>query len=297
MIRTIRDLEPGTLIESDVCIIGGGAAGIIIARELIDSGLNVVVFESGSHRRDRAVQRLYTGQSAGEFYPLPLDGCRTRRFGGSTNCWGGTCTPLNEIDFARRSWIPWSGWPIRADELAPYFRSAHAICCNGPYQYGESAWEQMGLASREFDSSRFTPFVWNVTNRDGLELRFGRRFRNELARARNICVYLDSNAVDLVPDSSGTVLKRVRLRTLDGRRYEAKAKTFVLACGGIENSRLLRRWKPLTSTVCRRVSQAVFSMSISRCPAAFSMQRPAIALPVTRNSAGPAPLPVSLVSC
>jgi choline dehydrogenase-like flavoprotein len=239
LICSVRELEPGATIEADVCIIGGGAAGIVIARELIDSGLAVAVFESGGYRRDRTVQNLYAGECTGEPYPLPLDGCRTRRFGGSTNCWGGTCTPLNEIDYEQRSWVPWSGWPFPAGELDSYLRRAHRICCNGPYLYDESAWRAMGLFEQPFEPSLFTPFVWNVTNRDGVELRFSKRFRDELASARNTRVYLDANVIDLVPEAGGTVLRRIRLQTLDGRHYEARARSFVLACGGIENARLL----------------------------------------------------------
>ena len=42
-----RERTADETIEAEVCIVGAGAAGIAIARELIDQRLRVVVLESG----------------------------------------------------------------------------------------------------------------------------------------------------------------------------------------------------------------------------------------------------------
>jgi choline dehydrogenase-like flavoprotein len=42
-----RDEEPGSVIETDLCIIGSGAAGITIAREFIGSSVRVCLLEGG----------------------------------------------------------------------------------------------------------------------------------------------------------------------------------------------------------------------------------------------------------
>src|SRR5947208_170584 len=119
MLSELSTIPAGTTLEADLCIIGAGAAGITIAREFIDSPYRVILLESGGVRREPAIQQLYSGINIGQPYQR-LDECRTRRFGGSTNCWGGICTPLNPIDFEKRSWVPWSGWPLDPSELAPY---------------------------------------------------------------------------------------------------------------------------------------------------------------------------------
>ncbi|MBW2236954.1 MAG: FAD-dependent oxidoreductase, partial [Deltaproteobacteria bacterium] len=46
MLLDARQLEPGTLIEADVCIVGAGAAGITVARDLGRAGLRVALLES-----------------------------------------------------------------------------------------------------------------------------------------------------------------------------------------------------------------------------------------------------------
>lgn len=135
MITDMRLLPDHSILETDLCVIGGGAAGIAIARGLSGSRLRVLLAESGDFDPDPSVQSLYQGQSVGEAYGAELDACRSRYFGGSTNCWGGMCLPLSECDFRAREWVAHSGWPICYQELKPYLIRAHKLCDRGPYLY------------------------------------------------------------------------------------------------------------------------------------------------------------------
>jgi choline dehydrogenase-like flavoprotein len=237
MITDLRNVPGEASIEADICVIGAGAAGIVIAKELSSSPIEVVLLESGGYGYESRVQDLYRGTSTGEKYYKPLDECRTRRFGGSTNCWGGICTPLNPVDFTRRSWVPWSGWPVHFDDLKPWLRKAHAICSPGPYLYDGDAWEAAGLPHPQFDPGLFTPFVWQFNNRS--EINFGRKFRADLRASSNVHVFLNANATELLTNESGRVVERARVRTFEGITKDIRAKIFVLACGGIENARIL----------------------------------------------------------
>ena len=97
----LRELEDGRVFEADVCVVGAGPAGITIARELIGTTLKVVLLESGGTGWEDDIQSLYDGQLAGDEY-LPLDSCRSRFLGGSTDHWAGMSFPLQEIDFQER---------------------------------------------------------------------------------------------------------------------------------------------------------------------------------------------------
>src|SRR6266404_357925 len=192
MLSDLSSIPAGATLEADLCIIGAGAAGIAIAREFIASPYQVILLESGGNRREPATQRLYGGSIVGQPY-YKLDECRSRRFGGSTNCWGGICTPLNDIDFEKRSWVPWSGWPLEAAELAPYYAHAHHLCGTGPYLYDARAWDQINLEWRGFDPESFEPFVWHYNTRSQYDISFARRFRHELQRASNIHGFMHAN--------------------------------------------------------------------------------------------------------
>jgi choline dehydrogenase-like flavoprotein len=238
MITDISAIPRDTVIDSDVCIIGAGAAGIAIARELTRTGLQVVVLESGGYRREREVQDLYSGESVGETYYKELEACRSRYFGGSTNCWGAIFTPLNEIDFEKREWVPWSGWPVSYGEVHPWLQHAHCGYGAGPFLYGEEAWDAARIPPVDIDRALFEPFVWHFDSRSAA-LSFAKRYRAELRGASNIHVFLHANVTELITNEPGRVVERARIRSLDGEERFVRSRVFILACGGIENPRLL----------------------------------------------------------
>src|SRR5579872_599861 len=103
-----RGIPSGTEVTADLCIIGGGAAGITIARACAGSGMRICLLESGDLRFRWETQALYRGTNVGLPY-FDLDVCQARYFGGNTNAWGGWCRPLDEIDVAPRPWVELSG--------------------------------------------------------------------------------------------------------------------------------------------------------------------------------------------
>jgi choline dehydrogenase-like flavoprotein len=238
MLIDTRRIDEGSVIEAEVCIIGGGAAGITIARELDREGIRTCLLESGGHRADHSTRDLYRGESVGLPYRF-ADGCRSRFLGGSSNCWGGWCRPLEDFDFASRPWVPYSGWPFSKSELEPYYERSHAILRLGPKTFETDFWvdaigrgdvKRLPLTSgRVVDGiSQFSPPV-----------RFGRDYLDELQRSPHVTIYLYANAVDIETDDGGGEVRSVRIATLTGRRVRASAKVFVLATGGIENARLM----------------------------------------------------------
>ena len=82
MLIDARTLEDGAL-RTQVCIVGGGAAGITIAQDLIGTGTEVVLLESGGLEPDPPTQALYEGALVGEPFngagnQIQLDDCRLR---------------------------------------------------------------------------------------------------------------------------------------------------------------------------------------------------------------------------
>ena len=76
LLHDARQVPSGTLLDTDVCIIGAGAAGIALAREFAGRRLDVVVLESGGLRADPETQALYRGRIFGRPY-FRLDEART----------------------------------------------------------------------------------------------------------------------------------------------------------------------------------------------------------------------------
>ena len=221
-----RALPDAAIIEANVCIIGAGAAGIAIARELDGTGLSVALLESGGFHQERVAQALNQGTNE-DFGALPLDESRFRLFGGTTSRWAGWCRPLDPIDFEPRNWIPSSGWPITRADLDEWYVRANVVC--------ETPWnDDLAVADWPLDRDRVAIAAFRLSP----PTHFGRVHRGQLQRSTNVTVYLGATAVRLERRSEGP-LSRVNCATLDGRRFAVTARIYVLATGGIENARLL----------------------------------------------------------
>ena len=123
MLIDARTIEDGSEFEYGIVVVGAGPAGIAIVDRLRGARVSIGLVESGGFDPELRTQRLYRGEVVGDPY-FPLDACRYRLFGGSSNRWGGWCRPLDPIDFERRDWIPGSGWPITSVELEPFYADA-----------------------------------------------------------------------------------------------------------------------------------------------------------------------------
>jgi choline dehydrogenase-like flavoprotein len=234
MLQDARALEDGARIECDLGIVGGGAAGITIARALAGGGIKVCLLESGGLELEAPVQDLYRGANVGLPY-FDLDVCRLRFFGGSTNHWAGRCRPLDGLDFEVRPWVPHSGWPLTRAELDPWYREAQKICQLGAFEYTPGPWLDPGQAALPFDPAKVVSRVWQFSP----PTRFGEVYRPELAAASNVDVLLHATVVDIEANEAGSEVSGLAARTLEGKRLTVQARAYVLACGGLENPRLL----------------------------------------------------------
>lgn len=228
-----RSVPSGSSVEADVCVIGGGAAGIALARELTGTGPKVVVLESGAFEYEQATQSLYDGASTG--IPMSPSVSRLRYLGGSTNHWGGWCRPLDPLDFRVRAWVPNSGWPLTLEQLRPYYERAQRICQLGPYEYDTQHWADGRRPQLDLPGDLLRSVIYQFSP----PTRFGTAYRDELDRAANVSVYLHSNAQEIVLNGNLSDVERVEVATLSGRRFQVRTRFVVLGVGGIENARLL----------------------------------------------------------
>lgn len=235
-----HNLEDQSAYDYDLCIIGAGAAGISLARKLRGRDTKICVLEGGGLEPDRNSQQLYQGEIAGLPY-FPLDSCRLRYFGGTTNHWAGYCWPLQATTFAAKSWLPYSGWPINQRDLAPYYNEAADLLGLSKESWSPergwdlSVWEEIiGEYRAPIDPAYFHQVSTHIK-----PVRMGRVFRKDLEHASNIDVFLNANVVDLDTGPGSNHVAHCNVRTFNGRNLKFSARNFVLAAGGIENARLL----------------------------------------------------------
>ena len=235
MLIDANDIEARHQVEADLCIIGGGAAGLTIARLFRGSTTSVCVLEGGGLQIDPASEAVYRSiRNVGRSYPL-LYGSRLRFLGGSTNIWGGHCVPLRAVNFERLPWSRYSGWPVTLADLEPYYRRAEVtLGIDGVSCDPTVVAAKLKQPLFPFDPQR----VLTVMSRYN-RLRFGSAFRDELSEAANIRLICGANVTSIDGHKDGKRVEQVTVRTLGGRTFGVRARAFVLAAGGIENPRLL----------------------------------------------------------
>jgi choline dehydrogenase-like flavoprotein len=231
-------LPPSSILNVDLCIVGAGAAGITLASELNGSGQSVCLVESGSYDPDEDTQSLYDLEIAG--YPVRQNFMsRARYFGGTCNLWAGRSMKLTEFDLLKRDWVPNSGWPITYSELQRYYGKAERILKLPSLDAFENTTLQRRMSPSErtlFSNNDLKP---NISLWAKKPLRFGAAYKSRLKRSRNVTVYLNANITEVTLAPGGHAVAEVQWTTLSGNRARVKAGRFVLACGGLENARLL----------------------------------------------------------
>jgi choline dehydrogenase-like flavoprotein len=234
----VRKLPHLKHLDTDVCIVGAGAAGITLAHELSGSPLDVCLIESGGFTADPQIQSLCdlvsTGYALRENYMS-----RARYFGGSCNLWAGRSMLLSELDLRRRDWVPDSGWPISYVDLARHYpRAAEILELPGvsepdfaDYRSRMSDDERTFFADGEFLP---TTSLWATSPQ-----RFGSDFRKSLSRAANVRLLLHASVTGVNLNEAGASVESLTAATLEGGSVQIRARHYVLACGGLENARLL----------------------------------------------------------
>jgi choline dehydrogenase-like flavoprotein len=256
-------LGDGQELHADLVIVGGGPAGLAIAREFFNHRAQVLVLESGRLEEEARIDALNAIESIGEpktdaqierrialhgastarwSHAAQPYGVRCRVLGGSSQAWAGKSAAFEGIDFERRAWVPHSGWPITLAELAPHIDRAAEQLNLGPNVYNDELWTLLGGPPPEprLDPERLRPFFWQFARSriNPMDLmRFGPEFVRE--NAPNVRVLLNATVTGILTNATGTSFDGLEVACLEGARARVRGKAAVLAASGIENPRLL----------------------------------------------------------
>jgi len=220
----IYDLNTSSFDESlyDLVIIGSGPAGLSLAYKLMRNGIKVAVMEGGGENYSSETLDPYKGQTIGDKY-FDLQYARQRFFGGTSNHWGGWCRPLDAHDFEYKEHQKLASWPIKRLDLEPYLHESSQILeINTEYE-DELLNNEFGIKKISFN---FSPPV-----------RFGQKYKNIFMGGGNLDLFFNSNLVNFT--KSGSNINTATFKSFSGNSLQVKSKAFVLATGGIENSRLM----------------------------------------------------------
>ena len=213
MLKKIKDIK---IQNYDHVVVGTGPAGITLALQLKKKNKNrVLLVEAGSFEYEEDSQEFYKGEIINNCNLKELHESRIRAFGGTSMVWGGMCRELDEIDFDE--------WPIKKTDLSIYLEEAKNIL----------------LVNENFLDDKFIDeniklidFQWSEPT-----IRFNDFYKDKIINDKKIDLLINTAVTKIEGNTEVEMLELFDHK--ENNFYKVKPKNIILACGAIENSRIL----------------------------------------------------------
>ena len=279
----------GTVInDDDICIVGAGAAGIVMAAQFAkEKKKRVVVINSGAStgrgRPSPSDQSIYGGVP-GPFMtkvdPSFLTRSRLRMYGGTTNHFGYWARPLDESDLRPRPGYRDAFWPFGIDELNKYYPQANDTGEFGPFNY-----DDIDFWARVLHGEPFTPLDDDPLQNAIFHAQYNRnvsdfqaQFGGDLEAAKMVTVIFNANVLKINTSGSRNHVNSLECVSLEGgvpnRHFIVEVPQYVLAQGGIEVVRLLKLAGDLGDNSKRQLGKGFMVHPVITDAAAITFSKP-----------------------
>tara|TARA_E500000331_G_scaffold122319_1_gene119802 strand:+ start:478 stop:1890 length:1413 start_codon:yes stop_codon:yes gene_type:complete len=205
-----QKFEDFNLKNFPVIIFGSGPAGITIALELEKKKISSLIIEAGQEEYSDISQDFYDGKIIGDDI-ANLSSSRLRQLGGTSGVWGGWSKPMEDYNF--------KNWSITKKELDNYSDETCSIL----------------NIKNKFDKAGLNKY-FNQIEFQYSEVRFADKYKEYIKKSKNIHLILNCQLSHFDGENNN-----ITSAICISNNYikEIKSKYFILACGGIENSRIL----------------------------------------------------------
>lgn len=217
-----------TVADHDICVVGAGPVGIALALACEEQGLSVLLLESGQGSADSVAAMSASGHEVDPSRHATPDVAMCRGLGGTSHWWGGRCVAFDDVDFLPRAHVPDASWPLAHADVARWYPAAADFLGIGMAAFRSeiAPWNTLQGARFE-DIERWTPVI-----------DMGQRHRKRLHDSQRITVLLGATVVEIGLSDGGDVVRHVVFAHGKERQVLA-CRRLVLACGGVETTRLL----------------------------------------------------------
>ena len=238
MLIDAKLLKDQQLLQGAVTVVGAGPAGIVVALELANAGHEVILVESGGRQFSEQTQNLSATPYFDPKVHAAMSQCTRRQIGGTSTIWGGRCVPYDPLDFDERPYIADSSWPIGYQDIAGYFQRTcdWFLCGNAEFDINNiPEIKQKSIVPGLPEGEVLT----SLLERWSLPTNFGREYIQALSASKKIKVVHGLTCTEIECNDTGKRITGISARTLGGKQVRLKSYAYVLACGGLETTRLL----------------------------------------------------------
>ena len=216
----------------DVCIIGSGPAGISLAIKLAKYKIKVALIPGGGNKINKFDQNFYNGKSN---LDIDLSKHRIRVFGGTSKVWGGRCIPFDEIDFKKRSYVNSSGWPIKLNQIKKYYLEAFNYLDIGK-KFKKNLYDNFKSKTNLINKFKSDLVDSYQIEKYSLPTNFGIKYYNFIKFNKYIHLFEKSRLIKFNFNKSSI---SNAICYVDEIKFNIQANDFILATGGIENTKIL----------------------------------------------------------
>lgn len=237
MIESCHALSDSIEVAAELAVVGAGPAGITVALEAADRGISVVLLESGALEFDPKAQDLSEGAEWDRHRHAPLSLSMRRQVGGTSNIWGGRCVPFDPIDFDARPYLNVPSWPVSYSQIEPYFqRACDWLVCGRPiFNVADVPKVPQEIVPGFVDEG----ILGSSLERWSLPTNYGQVYKQRLKKSPRLRVLTSVTCTEIVCPPEGGTARYLECRTPAGGHIRVSARAFVVACGGLEGTRLL----------------------------------------------------------
>lgn len=220
--------DQSSLPAFDLCVIGAGPVGIALAIAAEAQGLCVLLIESGGEAPGAFTAGLSQAILSDACRHAPMDIAVCRGLGGTSRWWGGRLVPYDDFDFSHRADAPGTEWPLEHTEIKAWYDRAAKFLGTGKALFSNQPQDWTPPAGVRLDQlERWVPHI-----------NIGTLYRRHLEASSKICLLLDATVTELRFSADRRRIESVVLGN-ETHRLAYPVCRSVLACGGLETTRLL----------------------------------------------------------
>ena len=238
------NIQNGDTFVSDVCIVGSGMSAQTLAATIDEfNNKQITIIESGKIDFEKNVQLLNNYHNVGIAFRKNFEN-RIRKLGGSGNLWASQLMMLEPLDIKDRSWIAESlSWPIQYEELKKYYTEAIKLIYEDYFKnvnLFDFKSDKKYISFLEEEFTKFDIFKLDNSFWPGKIEKFNKnsKFTKKLLNSKNIKFFEFFTATKIHVNTETQLVENLEIIS-NGKICKIKSNIFVLACGAIENARIL----------------------------------------------------------
>ncbi len=241
MILTNKYIENKTVFKSDICIVGSGISAQILASSIQNK--NLILVESGKINFDQESQELNMYEEIGLLFRNGHVN-RVRQLGGSANLWANQLMTLDEDDIGNRDWVIKDyTWPTNYSTLKEYYNRAINLVYSK--NFNKSIFDlnfQEKFNDKDVDNyfkeDKIFEFKNHFWSSDVEKFNIHSKFTKKLLNFKNIKFIENFTCTNLHIDKSKNEIEFIDINS-DSKKCKIYSKIFILACGALENARII----------------------------------------------------------